>query len=135
MILAARLPKRRHTPQGGPATTSGMPVPPPPRIPSQAAPRDPDNFPFVVLGNKVDKEAERRVPKASAQQWTKSQGPTPLKYFETSAKDARQVDAAFLETATLALAADNAEADFIPDTINLAPPSAPKRRSGGSSCC
>ena len=101
---------------------------------AQAGPSDPDNFPFVVLGNKVDMEAERRVPKARAQQWTKSQGPTPLKYFETSAKDAVQVDAAFLETATLALAADNQEADFIPDTINLAPPSAPKRRTS-SSCC
>ena len=73
--------------------------PPPPRIPSQAAPRDPDNFPFVVLGNKVDKEAERRVPKASAQQWTKSQGPTPLKYFETSAKSAHNVRRMFVELA------------------------------------
>merc|ERR1711907_196636 len=27
----------------------------------QAGPRDPENFPFVVLGNKVDKENERRV--------------------------------------------------------------------------
>ncbi|RLN95931.1 hypothetical protein BBJ28_00014041 [Nothophytophthora sp. Chile5] len=30
---------------------------------AQAGPRDPDAFPFIVLGNKVDKETERRVSK------------------------------------------------------------------------
>jgi GTPase SAR1 family protein len=61
-------------------------------FPTQASPRDPDNFPFVVLGNKVDKESERRVPKARAQQWCKSESSTPLTYFETSAKDSLQVN-------------------------------------------
>jgi Ras-related protein Rab-7A len=28
---------------------------------AQAGPRDPDAFPFIVLGNKVDKESDRRV--------------------------------------------------------------------------
>jgi Ras-related protein Rab-7A len=27
----------------------------------QASPRDPDNFPFVVLGNKVDMEESKRM--------------------------------------------------------------------------
>ncbi len=27
----------------------------------QASPRDPDNFPFVVLGNKIDVEESKRV--------------------------------------------------------------------------
>lgn len=27
----------------------------------QASPRDPDNFPFVVLGNKIDVEDSKRV--------------------------------------------------------------------------
>ena len=27
----------------------------------QASPRDPDNFPFVVLGNKIDQEESKRV--------------------------------------------------------------------------
>merc|ERR1719198_447774 len=31
----------------------------------QASPSDPENFPFVVLGNKVDRESDRQVPKAS----------------------------------------------------------------------
>ena len=40
----------------------------------QAGPRDPENFPFVVLGNKVDKENERRVTTNKAKQWCKSKG-------------------------------------------------------------
>merc|ERR1712146_676737 len=52
----------------------------------QAMPRDPDNFPFIVLGNKVDKpEAERLVNAAKAQSWCREK-PTPIEHFETSAK-------------------------------------------------
>ena len=40
-----------------------------------ASPPDPDNFPFLVLGNKSDLESERKVPKQKAIQWTKSKGP------------------------------------------------------------
>ena len=86
-----------------------------------------------MLGNKVDKEPERRVPKARAQQWCKSKGATPLTYFETSAKDSLQVDVAFMQAATLSLAADNGEADFIPETIDLTPQTAPTKKSSG--CC
>ena len=99
----------------------------------QASPRDPENFPFVVLGNKVDKEPERRVPKARAQQWCKSKGATPLTYYETSAKESLQVDVAFMQCATLALSQDSAEADFIPETIDLTPAKAAPKKS--SSCC
>lgn len=100
---------------------------------NQASPRDPENFPFVVLGNKVDKEPERRVPKARAQQWCKSKGTTPLTYYETSAKESTQVDVAFQQCATLALSQDSAEADFIPETIDLTPAKPAPKKS--SSCC
>lgn len=100
---------------------------------SQANPRDPDNFTFVVLGNKVDRESERRVPKSKATQWCKSKGAKPIPYFETSAKDATKVEAAFLEAAQSALHQDTSESDvFIPDTINLSKQPAPAK-SGG--CC
>jgi GTPase SAR1 family protein len=34
----------------------------------QASPRDPDNFPFVVLGNKIDVEESKRVVRFAASQ-------------------------------------------------------------------
>lgn len=101
---------------------------------SQASPSDPNNFPFVVLGNKVDRESERKVQRTRAQAWCKSKGGTPLTYFETSAKEAHQVDVAFQEAAQLALSLENNEADFIPDTITLAPQSAPAKTKS-KACC
>ena len=45
-----------------------------------------------------------------------------------------QVDVAFLQAATLALSQDNAEADFIPETIDLSPQTLkPEKKSSG--CC
>ncbi|KAJ8598174.1 hypothetical protein CTAYLR_007359 [Chrysophaeum taylorii] len=99
----------------------------------QASPADIENFPFVVLGNKVDRENDRRVPKAKAQAWCKSKASAPLRYFETSAKEAVQVEAAFQEAAQLALAQENTEADFLPETINLGQPT--PSHTTKSSCC
>mmetsp|Transcript_25868 Transcript_25868/g.43130 ORF Transcript_25868/g.43130 Transcript_25868/m.43130 type:complete len:209 (-) Transcript_25868:125-751(-) len=101
---------------------------------AQANPRDPDNFPFVVIGNKIDRESERRVPKSKVTQWCKSQAANPIAYFETSAKESTKVEEAFLEAAQTALHQDNADSDvFIPDTINLSKQQAPAKQSAG--CC
>ncbi|CAI0423084.1 unnamed protein product [Linum tenue] len=54
----------------------------------QASPPDPENFPFVVLGNKVDVDGEKK-----AKAWCAAKGNIP--YFETSAKEGFNVDAAF----------------------------------------
>jgi len=103
---------------------------------NQASPRDPENFPFVVLGNKVDKEADRRVQRSRAQQWCKNKSATPLTHYETSAKESLQVDVAFQEAARIALSQDSAEADFIPETIDLTPKADKKKASSSSgSCC
>ncbi|XP_034489057.1 ras-related protein Rab-7a-like isoform X2 [Drosophila innubila] len=56
-----------------------------------ANPKGPGRFPFMVLGNKVDKE-ERQVSMNEAQQWCKMHG---IPYFETSAKDGSSVNLAF----------------------------------------
>uniref|UniRef100_A0A8C3NJF4 Uncharacterized protein n=1 Tax=Geospiza parvula TaxID=87175 RepID=A0A8C3NJF4_GEOPR len=58
----------------------------------QASPRDPENFPFVVLGNKIDLE-NRQVTTKRAQAWCYSKNNIP--YFETSAKEAINVEQAF----------------------------------------
>lgn len=54
--------------------------------------QDGNNFPFVVLGNKIDVE-NRAVPYESSKEWCRQNGNCP--YFETSAKDATNVDLAF----------------------------------------
>lgn len=74
----------------------------------QSAPPDPDNFPFVVLGNKVDLKESRVVNLKAAQDFCKSkkiiqqETETPL-FYETSAKDSKNVNTAFQAVAILAL--------------------------------
>jgi Ras-related protein Rab-7A len=76
-------------------------------------------FPFVVAGNKVDKEAtHRRIPVQRAEEWCHKaavsadagstmypyqSSPLPLPHFHTSAKTSAGVDDAFQELARLAL--------------------------------
>ena len=60
----------------------------------QASPRDPESFPFVVLGNKIDVEENRRmISSKRAMTFCQSKGGIP--YFETSAKEAVNVEQAF----------------------------------------
>lgn len=66
----------------------------------QASPRDPDSFPFVVLGNKIDvEEGKRQISQKRAMGFCQSKGGIP--YFETSAKEAINVEQAFESMHTL----------------------------------
>ncbi|XP_069037238.1 ras-related protein rab7-like [Lepisosteus oculatus] len=66
----------------------------------EASPRDPENFPFVVLGNKIDLE-NRQVTTKSAQAWCLMKN--NILYFETSAKENINVHQAFQTIACNAL--------------------------------
>ena len=56
--------------------------------------KDPENFPFVLLGNKCDlDERQHQVNDTSAQEWCRANG--NMKFFKTSAKNSIDVEAAF----------------------------------------
>jgi len=98
---------------------------------SQAAPRDPEKFPFVVLGNKIDLEHQRVVSQKRAVAWCQSKGNIP--YFETSAKEAIHVDQAFQTVAKLALQQEQEEGEiFVPEGIQIT--SGDKQESGDCPC-
>jgi Ras-related protein Rab-7A len=96
-----------------------------------AAPRNAETFPFVVLGNKADLASSRRqVSPAKAKAWCASKGDVPC--FETSAKEALNVEQAFHTIAKNALAQDAQNKPiFIPDSLDLKA-EAPKAEGG---CC
>ena len=61
-----------------------------------------DNFPFMVIGNKLDLEEESRaISSDTAREWCKQNG--NLTFIETSAKDNKNVEDAFIKLATQAL--------------------------------
>jgi len=98
-----------------------------------ANPNNQSTFPFVVLGNKADLAANRRqVPAQKAKAWCASKGDIP--YFETSAKEALNVEQAFQTIAKNALARESQQKPvFIPDTLDLKAEQNKEQKSGG--CC
>jgi len=97
----------------------------------QAAPRDPDRFPFVVIGNKIDQESSRVVSTKRLQQWCQSKGDIP--FFETSAKEAINVEQAFQTIAKNALQMEGPEPVVFP-TVTVSPEAEPRPSGGGCSC-
>jgi Ras-related protein Rab-7A len=73
----------------------------------QASPRDPDAFPFVVLGNKIDMGEDRRtISQKRAHSYCQQR---QMPYFETSAKESINVEQAFEVIARNALAQEESE--------------------------
>eukprot|EP01100_Stratorugosa_tubuloviscum_P009777 TRINITY_DN4117_c0_g3_i1.p1 TRINITY_DN4117_c0_g3~~TRINITY_DN4117_c0_g3_i1.p1 ORF type:complete len:205 (+),score=109.07 TRINITY_DN4117_c0_g3_i1:129-743(+) len=96
----------------------------------QSSPRDPDNFPFVVLGNKIDTAENRMVQQKQAQQWCQTKGNIP--YFETSAKDAFNVEQAFQTIARNALKQEPEDAtSYVPEGIQI---NANEQQDNGCGC-
>jgi len=95
----------------------------------QAGPRDPENFPFIVLGNKIDLENSRVVSQKKALAWCAAKGNIP--YFETSAKEAINVEQAFQTVAKNAMK-DEEEVDLsgISDAIVIDKPNDAQSQCG-----
>ncbi|CAF4297236.1 unnamed protein product [Rotaria socialis] len=91
----------------------------------QAGPRDPENFPFVVIGNKTDLD-NRMVTARKAQSWCSEK--TNIPHFETSAKDGVNVEKAFETVARNALVREK-ENDITPDFIPRLEIPAPDQRT------
>eukprot|EP00803_Ostreobium_quekettii_P006911 evm.model.scf_4446.1 EVM.evm.TU.scf_4446.1 scf_4446:960-2995(-) len=97
----------------------------------QAAPRNKESFPFVVVGNKIDQDngESRVVSEYKARRWCAVNGNIP--HFETSAKEDINVDAAFMNVAKNALSNEPVD-EYYPDPVDMhATPSAPK----SAACC
>ncbi|ODV84524.1 hypothetical protein CANARDRAFT_29062 [[Candida] arabinofermentans NRRL YB-2248] len=86
----------------------------------QANIKDPDNFPFVVIGNKIDVEENKRlISSKKAQALCANLGNLP--YFETSAKEAVNVEQAFDVVARNALQQEESLefSDDYTDAVNI----------------
>ncbi|KAG7315796.1 hypothetical protein KOW79_020662 [Hemibagrus wyckioides] len=90
--------------------------------------KEPDSFPFIILGNKID-VVERQVTTEEVQRWCCDNGGHP--YFETSAKDATNVAEAFEEAARRVLALEDRQAHVMPsDVVDLR-----RKPRSSSRCC
>lgn len=98
----------------------------------QALPNDPDNFPFIVVGNKVDDVKNRVVKVDSALAYCKEKHAKPIEHFETSALEDTKVTEAFQAIARLAIKAGQQDEDYMPDLNVVLPP--PQASSGGGCC-
>ena len=87
----------------------------------QAGPRDPANFPFVVLANKCDRPpAERLVKEQEALAWCAEGRTRPIPHFDTSAKEGINIDQAFQCVCTLALAQESVRDEpFMPPPLRV----------------
>ena len=85
-------------------------------------PSEPETFPFVLLGNKSDLEIKRKVQESEINKYCESKLNMP--YFETSAKDNINVEAAFEKVSELAFERNRNLADrelygIIPNRVVL----------------
>jgi Ras-related protein Rab-7A len=80
-----------------------------------AGPDDVKTFPFVVLGNKIDRENERKVDSREAKDWCSNNN--NIGFYETSAKEGVSVEQAFLEIAKKALKRIETNNIAIPESI------------------
>uniref|UniRef100_A0A914EG19 Rab7 n=1 Tax=Acrobeloides nanus TaxID=290746 RepID=A0A914EG19_9BILA len=99
-----------------------------------ANPRDPESFPFVLLGNKIDEETNRAVSSRRAQNWCESR--SDMLYYEVSAKEAINVEEGFKAIARNALQRDSQDVHNFPEfpVQILSKPDKDQTRREGNRC-
>lgn len=95
----------------------------------QGGVKDPQTFPFVLIGNKCDREAERTVDAGTAEEYCRDHG--GMRHFYTSAKDDVNVNEAFLEV--VRQAAEQFQEDEISHLPQIQVKPQEKKAAGG--CC
>ncbi|XP_054805153.1 ras-related protein Rab7-like [Prosopis cineraria] len=94
----------------------------------QADLNDPEAFPFVLLGNKIDLNVGHNQPvcEEKVKEWCDSRGNMP--YFQTSAKENYNVEEAFSCVAKIALENEHEQDIYFPrmsETVSEAEPRSP----------
>jgi Ras-related protein Rab-7A len=99
---------------------------------AQASPKEPEAFPFIVIGNKVD-VGGRQVTEQQARAWCTARG---LEYFETSAKEDTNVEEAFEAVARAGMDAGDEEDAYVPgEMVDVGRSGARPVGGPSSSCC
>ncbi|XP_010531417.1 PREDICTED: ras-related protein RABG2 [Tarenaya hassleriana] len=100
----------------------------------QANPIEPETFPFVLIGNKIDVDGgnSRVVAEKRAREWCVSKGNIP--YYETSAKENTNVDDAFLGIADRALANERQQDNIYFRDMSESVSEMIEQRNGGCAC-
>jgi Ras-related protein Rab-7A len=85
---------------------------------SQAAPDEPKKFPFLLLGNKLDKDNQRQVDKLQAETYARSQ---QMQFYETSAVNGTNIEEAIKMITSIASEMDSVPyfSPEIADRINV----------------
>ena len=94
-----------------------------------AGPDEPKSFPFVLIGNKVDRESERKITEEKARAWCKENN--DMAYFETSAKEGVSVNEAFISMVKKGIARESNNQIIMPDSIGGAGGGGIKLQPGG----
>ncbi|XP_072134975.1 ras-related protein Rab-7b-like isoform X1 [Mobula birostris] len=88
-----------------------------------------EEFPFIVLGNKIDEEQNREVTSEDAEAWCNARN---IPYYEVSAKEGTNVDKAFERITQVALSQISEEKDmYLTNSISLGDQDTTERRK----CC